>query len=245
MTPAPDPSWPLGRDGFYHRGLAPSRLESFSDAVFAFSVTLLVISLDVPQTFDELKVAMAGLLGFAFSFAMILMLWRIHDRYFRRFDLDDDGVTIWLNSILLFLVLFFVYPLKFVFTLTSTFFVGTEILDGVRPLEPGQGIEMMRLYGTGFVAVFLLFALMYANALRQADALRLSAEERIRTRNEVEKSLLTMGIGVLSVAATLAPAVAWLSPWVYFLIAPVQGLYGWRVAGARVRRLWREQGRIA
>ena len=35
---------------------------------------------------------------------MIVMLWRTHSRYFRRFGLDDT-TTVWLNSILLFLVL--------------------------------------------------------------------------------------------------------------------------------------------
>ena len=118
MTDAPDA---LIEGGFRVRGASPSRLEAFSDAAFAFAVTLLVVSLDVPRTFDELMELMRGSLGFAFSFAMIVLVWRTHSRYFRRFGLDDL-TTVWLNSILLFLVLLFVYPLKFVFTMVSTAF---------------------------------------------------------------------------------------------------------------------------
>ena len=52
-------------EDFSWRGEDVSRLEGFSDAVFAFSVTLLVVSLEVPQTFDELLAAMRAFFAFA------------------------------------------------------------------------------------------------------------------------------------------------------------------------------------
>lgn len=240
----PRPPLRLRDDGFRVRGAAPTRLESFSDAVFAFSVTLLVVSLEVPRTFAALQAMLAGFVGFAFAFAMIMLLWRTHAAFFRRFGLDDT-VTVWLNGVLLFLVLFYVYPLKFVFTFISALFMGPEVLGGVAPLRSeAEAVAMMTLYGVGFVAVFGVFALMYAHAYRLREALALNAEERIRTRGEVASLLLSAGVGVLSVAAANSGADEgpFFGGITYFLIGPVLGANG-ALVGRRVRRLRAEEAR--
>lgn len=45
-------------------------------------------------------------------------IWFEHYAFFRKFEAEDP-LTILLNCVLLFLVLFFVYPLKFVFMLVG------------------------------------------------------------------------------------------------------------------------------
>ena len=84
----------------------------------------------------------------------------MHYKFSRRFGLEDS-YTVFLNLVLLFLVLFFVYPLKFVSTLVFSQLTGSDIAQGVGRSEASS---LMRIYAAGFMAVFTLFALMYVHA---------------------------------------------------------------------------------
>jgi len=105
--------------GFRLGGREVTRLESFSDGVFGFALTLLVGSLDVPKTFDDLVTTMRGFSAFATCFLFLALIWNGHYKYCRRYHLDD-GTARFLTCVLLFLVLFYVYPLKFLFNLSIT-----------------------------------------------------------------------------------------------------------------------------
>ena len=70
--------------GFRLRGGQVTRLESFSDAVFGFALTLLVVSLDVPKTFPDLMATVRGFPAFALCFLFLTLLWNGHYRYCRR-----------------------------------------------------------------------------------------------------------------------------------------------------------------
>jgi uncharacterized membrane protein len=215
---------------FGWRGGEITRLEAFCDVVFGFALTLLVVSLEVPRNYSEMMAAMRGFLPFAVCFAQLVMIWLAHYRFSRRYGLEDP-YTVLLNVVLLFLVLFYVYPLKFVFTLVFSQLTGSDIAHGVGWHEAGV---LMRIYAAGFAAVFLLFALMYVHAYRLRSVLDLNPVEVLQTRLAIQENVIMVTVGVVSFA--LAFRSPGLAGWWFFVLGPVLGFHGW-LYGKRVRLL--------
>jgi uncharacterized membrane protein len=204
-----------------------ARIEAFSDAVFGFALTLLVVSLEVPKTFDDLMIVVRGFLPFMTTFATISWLWYEHYAFFKIFG-PADRWTIVLNCALLFVVLFYVYPLKFLYTLVVGLLVGENAFAGAFSHE-GDGVRLMSIYGMGFVLLFVIFALLYANVWRRRDAMQLTPLEVHDARTGAISHVLAASVGVVSIIIVLAggDAFAMWSGLSYSLLGPVLATWGY------------------
>jgi uncharacterized membrane protein len=222
-------------DGFRWRGTEVTRIEGLSDGVFAFAVTLLIVSLEVPKTFDELMAVMRGFFSFAISFALLLQVWHEQYRFFRRYNLQNSTSLV-LNCILLFLVLFYVYPLKFLFTFLVNVWMG---FAGTVQIKDRQVPLLMEIFSAGFLAVSCIFMFLYGHALQKRDALELNALEVFDTKVSIGAAAIN------ALTAIVSLVIAWLAPieWsgvsgvIYpILLGPSFTIYYW-VMGSKRRRL--------
>ena len=197
------------------RGHEVTRIEAFSDAVFGFAITLLVVSLEVPKNFGELVTAMKGFIPFAVCFVLFFQIWSSQNLFFRRFGLHDEA-TLRLNAMLLFSLLFFVYPLKFLFTA----FFNPHAFK-----EPHEWVELMYVYGGSFAVIYVLFALMYHHAYRRRALLKLTQSEAFETRTYMYRNIGVAMVGLLSITiSSFGPEYVPFGGMSYSLIGLVVGM---------------------
>jgi uncharacterized membrane protein len=96
------------------RGLDIDRMVYFSDAVFAIAMTVLVLSIRVPDVPDSrlgnaLRELMPSIWSYFLSFAVIGLFWLAHHRMFRYVE-RVDGLALGLNLALLALIAIFPFP---------------------------------------------------------------------------------------------------------------------------------------
>jgi uncharacterized membrane protein len=217
----------VGESGFRWRGHEVTRLEGFTDAVFAFAVTLLVVSLEVPKTFPELMEDMHAFIVFGICFSLLAYVWYMHYRFFRRYGLENPW-TVTLNCALLFFVLFYVYPLKFLFSAAFS----------DQQFSVSEGRLLYGIFSIGYAAVFGVFALLYWHAWRVRTELALDPIETLRTRQSLIDQLVLACLGLFSalLAQVMPPRAVQLAGFVYFAV-PLYFIWSGHLWGKRERLL--------
>ncbi|MEM9402136.1 MAG: TMEM175 family protein [Pseudomonadota bacterium] len=202
--------WKLGSDGFFIRGAEMTRLETFVDAAFAFTVTLLVVGGgdSTPNSLEELVTALKGVPAFLACFVNLMFFWYAHYRWSRRYGLEDLPSTL-LSVGLVFVVLIYVYPLKAMYSSALNFFSGDYLPTDVPIDSPGDLRFLFVLFGAGFASMSVVIALLDLYAYRIADSLKLTARERFDTFTAVLAWLICVLFALVSIGiAGFAPNAA-------------------------------------
>lgn len=188
------------KDGYRLRGESMTRIEVFSDAAFAFAVTMLVISLStIPQNYDELITAIHRIPSFAASFAVMMLIWITHRRWCQRFGLDD-GVSTFLTLALIFVVLVYVYPLKLIMDLMFYAFSQRWFPTDFQVSSTDQVAVLVAVFSVGFFLIALIQWCLYLRAASKAEDLCLSQLEDLLVRKEL---LVWMVLAVLALLVAL------------------------------------------
>jgi len=189
--------------GFRLRGQNMTRLEVFIDAAFAFAVTMLVISFDrIPQSFDEIILAIKGIPAFIVAVVQLVWIWHAHSQWSKRYGLDD-AKTVALGTALLIVVLIYIYPMRIM--LSGMFaWISGGYLPHEFDLASAQELSSMFVFlGCGFVAFCLVFLLMYQHALVRRKELRLNEFEIYQTETSALVWSGSAVIGVTSIVFAL------------------------------------------
>jgi len=225
---------------FRWRGNEISRVEGFTDAVFAFAVTLLVVALEVPHNFEGLLDVVRGFPAFVICFTMLMLFWNAHFRYHRRYGLEDVFTRVMTMAIIV-LVLFFVYPLKFLFTMVTVGMFGLDLADAPHIESVEQSQILYTIYGLGFAGVWGLYALLYAHALRKREQLQLDELEVLQTREDLVANLIYVAVCFGSVALTYTVQNQSVPGFFYMLLAPLHTING-IFFGRRLKAMARARG---
>lgn len=199
--------------------MGTDRLDNFTDAAFAFAVTLLVIGgSEAPTSVAMLNAAIAQVPAFAIGFAVIAMFWFAHVRW-RRYRGAGDWLSAMLSVLLVFLVLIYVQPLRAMARSLSTFLGGTGT-----PFQGDVG-DLFLIYGAGFVAMALTMAGLFAEARRNRA---LAAADRRALSGEMGIWLILVATGLASILLAALEPTERFAPLLYATLPLSIGLFAWR-----------------
>jgi len=174
---------------FRWRGEAVTRIENLSDIIFALTLSLFVASASPPGVFSDLWPHLLTIFPVAAGFAMLLTIWNDHFTFFRRYGVADAKI-IFINAVLLLVILFFAYPLRFSFDSLFAFILGSiqgdwSMMEGLGIQTYRQAGEIIAIVSILLVIIYFLYHWMYMHVLQKADLLDLSASEIAITRRSI------------------------------------------------------------
>ncbi|EAZ81712.1 TMEM175 family protein [Algoriphagus machipongonensis] len=203
-----------------YRGESPSRLDNLTDAVFGIAVTLLIFNLSSPNSLEDLIVFTKTLPAFLISIGFLILIWQEHVRFSEMYTLRGSWL-VFLNSLFIALIIFYVYPLRFLTLFLTNLIFGTDISLQISAVEIP---DLMIYYGSIAFALYFVLFWFYFIAIRNKEILALSKYEEMHTNYQQIRIVIMFTVPLLSILLVWilrTQSIAWAS----FLGGMVYGLY--------------------
>lgn len=198
---------------------AIKRVDAFTDASFAFAVTLMVVGAGGSAADQStLESAVAAIPSFAIGFAILAMFWFSHVQW-RELRGDGDVRSLLLTLLLVFMVLVYIVPLRSMALSFAAFLTGN---GGAYRGNLGQ---LFTVYGLGFTAMSGLTALLFR------DTLRNPALDDSRRRDAAGQAWIWVILavtGALSAGLAMIPGPHLFAPFLYATLPLTIGVFAWR-----------------
>ncbi len=197
------------------------RINTLIDTVFGIAVTLTIFSVSNPNTFDSLLSFTQTLPAFLFSISILFMLWKEIVDFSSTFHIND----FWTNAFVLFflsLVIFFVFPLRFLMLLLSNIFFNTQIEVNI---ENRQVIDLMIYYGGFLFAIYFLLFLLYFIMNLQSKKRKFNSYERFFVKWNIYKTIIYISVPIVSILIVLIGKEN-KSPWAVTIAGFLYSIYG-------------------
>lgn len=182
-----------------YRGASASRLDNLTDAVFGIAITLLIFNLSNPNSFEDLLTFTKTLPAFLISISFIVLIWSEHLDFSEVYGFQDTRLTI-LNTIFIALVIFYVYPLRFLTLFLTNFFFPAQI--DVK-IQGDQVPHLMIYYGFVAFALYFVLYLLYQRAGSLKKELALNSFEEFYTSCQKKRLLIMFAVPFLSILITM------------------------------------------
>ena len=181
-----------------YRGINASRVDNLTDAVFGIAITLLIFNLTNPNSFSDLIGFTKTLPGFLISISFLILFWNEHRRFSEIYSLRQTSLLM-LNTLFIALVIFYVYPLRFLMLFLSMAFfrmdLGLSITDEQVP-------QLMIYYGFVAFALYFILFLFYRKAYQLRSELSLNEFELFYTRSQKIKLAILFSVPLISIVLT-------------------------------------------
>ena len=184
--------------------ISTSRIEAFSDGVFAIVITLLAFQFKLPkftneaslyQNFNEFLVILPTLIGFVFSFLFVAVFWVNHHQLFHSIK-EADSKLLWYNIHMLFWITMLPFPIAMV---------------GDRPMLPFAAISLGVVLLMCTVGALLVRRYSYFKANLVSERL-----SEFSKQDGLNKNVVAIVLNILAIfSAVISVYIAYI---IYFIV---------------------------